>query len=206
MIFQTMHFRAVAFPRMESLCILPPHFWFCYPVLLLPLKMCSYSSIRRFSIHYGVYLFEALDFLYAAASSVLYPHRILQAPFSDLCPSGNIGNASSANASSELHENVQSSELQSNANDTSLSPDFIPFGGSIHMSEADQEVCARDNTGETLSSGHAAIGTMGIHPCSSSRIDGTRGSNASSVQKSITPGRLASAENIKSWKEKGFTR
>jgi hypothetical protein len=81
----------------------------------------------------------------------------------------------------------------------------------MHTSEFDQEesssICAQpDDTRETLFSEHPVGDPMGIGPCSSSGIDGKHDIVASSVQKSVHPGRQASSEDIKSWKEKGFTR
>lgn len=125
--------------------------------------------------------------------------RILQAPFSDFCSSQFF-----ENGSHELHENVQFSEFQCNAKATSLKPDCVLSGSSVHGSESDQDesssICAQpDDTRETLD-------PMGIGPGSSSGIDGKHDIVASSVQKSVHPGRHASSEDIKSWKDKGFTR
>lgn len=110
--------------------------------------------------------------------------RILQASFSDLCPKNN------DNVSSELDANVQSSEFKCRSENMPLTSDSIPVEGSMDMSETEQEessICAQpDNVRGTL---------VGI----SERLP-------SSVHKSVNPGRQASHEDIKSWKEKGFTR
>ncbi|XP_038977528.1 tRNA (adenine(58)-N(1))-methyltransferase non-catalytic subunit trm6-like [Phoenix dactylifera] len=100
--------------------------------------------------------------------------RIVQAPFSDLCSSENLDHENS-----KSHENIQSSEIQSQTKDSLLTE--CASKSSIALSE-DPVV----QEGDSLS-------------------DCRHGDNPSRGCKSVNPGRRASPELIKLWKEKGFS-
>ncbi|KAJ6845135.1 tRNA (adenine(58)-N(1))-methyltransferase non-catalytic subunit trm6 [Iris pallida] len=131
--------------------------------------------------------------------------RIVQAPLSSLCSS-----QKNNNTCLELDKTVQSSYLQFGITNASLTSDCIASGESIHLPEAEIQ---KENSSlceepagmlETSFPGNDVAGHTSIRPCSSS-VDAIQENTAFMVQKSITPGRQASPEAIKLWKEKGFS-
>lgn len=77
-------------------------------------------------------------------------------------------------------------------NDTQESKD------SMHISETVQGTYGKQTE-------LSAKDSISLHPCSFNGENGTQKSNASSTVKSITPGRKAIQDDIKLWKDKGFS-
>lgn len=133
--------------------------------------------------------------------------RIVQAPFSDFCFTQN-----NDNEGCKLNDSFQSSKIQSNTENASLLIESVPSSGSELVlgeeayQEADSSSCKQSvSTRDTSISGNGVPGSVCTHSCSSSNTDTIHESTASTVYRSVSAGRQASPEAIKSWKEKGFT-
>ncbi|KAJ6821810.1 tRNA (adenine(58)-N(1))-methyltransferase non-catalytic subunit trm6 [Iris pallida] len=130
--------------------------------------------------------------------------RIVQAPLSALLPS-----QKNDNACPELDKRIQSSDLQFDISNACLTSDCILSGESSHLPETaihkENSSLCEEPAGmlETSFSGNDVAGHTSIRPCSNS-VDGIQENTSVMVQKS-TPGRQASLEAIKLWKEKGFS-
>lgn len=135
----------------------------------------------------------------------------MQTPVADLC--------SNQENKIELfisHENASSLEIQPDADERSLLTTCILSDDAILEVQSVQEEISSDSLvksgsiSETfLSSGNGTLDHMDVDTCYTESLDVINEENASPVLKtckSVKPGRRASPEAIKLWKENGFTR
>ncbi|XXG40270.1 hypothetical protein AAC387_Pa01g1032 [Persea americana] len=136
--------------------------------------------------------------------------RIMQTPVADLC-----SNQENKNELLISHENASSLEIQPDADERSLLTTCILSDDAILEVQSVQEEISSDSLvksgsiSETfLSSGNGTLDHMDVDTCSTESLDVINEENASPVLKtckSVKPGRRASPEAIKLWKENGFT-